>query len=200
MEFHRGYFAFVFFCLTASTAAQNVQPPEDDLNSENILSSPITGEERMEWIIKGTVGARSLATGMFTAGIQTAQNRPREYGPHWEGFGKRYGIRLTGIATERVMEAGLGAFWGEDPRYFAAQDRAFQSRMKNIIVMTVMARTADGHSAPAYARFIAMPDALGRTMLGFVGKLAGNAFSEFWPDLKKHLHPEKGVPDRTRLP
>ena len=218
MEFHRGYLAFVFFCLTAFTAGQDVQSPEDYLNSENTLASPITGEERLEWIIKGTVGAQSLATGMFTAGIQTAQNRPREYGPHWEGFGKRYGIRLTGIATEHVMEAGLGALWGEDPRYFAAKDRAFQSRMKNVMVMTVMARTADGHSAPAYARFIAMPasnflsntwradsisnsrDALGRTMLGFVGKLAGNAFSEFWPDLKKHLHPEKGVPDRTLLP
>jgi hypothetical protein len=86
--------------------------------------------------------------------------------------------------------------------------------MKNIILMTVMARTADGHSVPAYARFIAMPasnflsntwradsisnskDALGRTVLGFVGKLAGNAFSEFWPDLKKHLHPKKETFDR----
>jgi len=82
------------------------------LNSENTLSSPITGEERLEWIIKGTVGARSLATGMFTAGIQTAQNRPREYGPHWEGFGKRYGIRLTGIAAEHVMEARVWAPFG----------------------------------------------------------------------------------------
>jgi len=34
-------------------------------------------------------------------------------------------------------------------------------------------------------------DALGRTALGFVGKLAGNAFAEFWPDLKKRIHHRK---------
>jgi hypothetical protein len=172
-------------------------------------SSAITGKQRLTWVVKGTVGPQSLATGIFTAGIQTAENRPREYGPHWEGFGKRYGLRLTGVATEHLMEAGLGALWGEDPRYFRAVDHAFSSRVKNAIVMTVVAPRADGHLAPAYARLIAMPasnflsntwrpgsiantgDAAGRTVYGLLGRLAGNSFAEFWPDVKKRVFHSK---------
>ena len=37
---------------------------------------------------------------------------PSEYGPHWEGYGKRYGIRLTGIATGNAMEAGVAHHFG----------------------------------------------------------------------------------------
>jgi hypothetical protein len=213
VNFYQRQLACMLLIFTPCMAA--AQHTESDLQDSipDSPSSAITARERLAWIVKGTVGPRSLATGIFTAGIQTAQNRPREYGPHWEGFGKRYGIQLTGIATERVMEASLGALWGEDPRYFRTEDRAFQDRMKNIVLMTVVTRRADGSSGPAYARFIAMPasnflsntwradsianskDALGRTLLGFVGKLAGNAFAEFWPDVKKGLHPKKGRPD-----
>ena len=126
-------------------AAQHTESDLQDSIPDSPSSSAITTEVRVAWIVKGTLGPRSLAIGIFTAGIQTAQNRPREYGPHWEGFGKRYGIRLTGVATERVMEASLGALWGEDPRYFPAEDRALQIRMKNIVLMTVATRRADGN-------------------------------------------------------
>jgi hypothetical protein len=157
----------------------------------------------VEWVVKGTLGPRSLAIGIFAVGIQTAQNRPREYGPHWDGFGKRYGIRLVDVAVGHTMEASVGAFWEEDPRYFRAEDHALPGRIKQVAVMTIAARRADGHLAPAYARFIAVPasnflsntwraesisnsrDAIGRTALGFVGRLAGNALAEFLPDLKK---------------
>ena len=103
---------------------------------------------------KSTVGPESLTAGMFTAGFGTARNRPREYGPHWEGFGKRYGMRFTGIATGNAMEAAVGSLWGEDPRYFRAAGQPFKGRIKNVIVMTFAARRADGNLAPAYARYI----------------------------------------------
>jgi hypothetical protein len=218
---------WVLVLLTACTAGANAQSHLEDSNSDSTSNpeitgkqpqgsnsdrpsiSEITGKQRLEWVVKGTVGPRSLATGIFTSAIQTAENRPREYGPHWDGFGKRYGIRLTGVATEHVMEASLGALWGEDPRYFRAEDHAFSGRMKHIIVMTVAARRPEGNLAPAYARLISMPasnflsntwradsisntkDAIGRTVLGFAGKLAGNAIAEFWPDLKKRIQHRK---------
>ena len=165
----------------------------------------ITGQQRFEWFVKSTVGPQSLAAGIFSSAIATAENRPVEYGPHWEGFGKRYGMRLSGLATNHAMEAGLGALWQEDPRYFRADDQALQGRLRHIVVMTFAARRADGHLAPAYARLIAMPAgnflsntwradsvatndaALQRTMWGFLGRMAGNAFAEFWPDVKKHI-------------
>jgi hypothetical protein len=165
----------------------------------------ITGKQRLRWAVKGTIGLQSLGVGILTAGQATAQNDPHEYGPHWDGFGKRYGMRLTAVATEHAMEAGLGALWGEDPRYFRSDDPAYRGRIKHVVVSTFGAYQADGHFGPAYARLIAMPgsnflsnawradsvsttgNAWERTGWGFVGRLGGNAFAEFWPDLKKHL-------------
>src|ERR1051325_4141824 len=68
----------------------------------------MTGKERLSWLVKSTVGPRSLAAGVFTSTIGPAQDNPREYGPGWEGFGTPYGLRLSGIGTSHTIEAGLG--------------------------------------------------------------------------------------------
>ncbi len=143
--------------------------------------------------------------GLFTSGFSTATGTPREYGTHWEGFGKRYGMRLTGISTGNMMEAGLGSLWGEDSRYFRAAGQPFKARVKNVVVMTFAARRADGDLAPAYARYMGnagnnflsnswradseadIGHACTRIVLGFVGRMSSNAFAEFWPDARKHI-------------
>jgi hypothetical protein len=170
---------------------------------------PITGKQRLDWTVKSTIGPVSLAGGAFSAGFGTAMNRPQEYGPHWKGYGKRYGMRFTGIATGNLMEASLGALWGEDPRYFRATGQPVKGRIKNVIVMTFAARQADGGLAPAFARYAGISgnnflsntwradsesgfgDACLRTALGFAGRMGGNAFAEFWPTLTKHLFHKK---------
>lgn len=166
---------------------------------------PITGQQRLKWFVKSTVGAQSLAGGLFSAGIGTARNKPGEYGPHWGGYADRYGMRLTGVSTGNAMEAGLGAIWGEDPRYFQSKDRTIKARIGNAVLMTFAARQRDGHWGPAYARFVATPgnnflsntwradseanshDAALRTLWGFLGRMGGNAFQEFWPDAQKYI-------------
>jgi len=54
-------------------------------------------------------------SGPLSAALGTATNSPGEYGPHWAGFGKRYGMRLTGVSTGNAMEASLGANLGGRP-------------------------------------------------------------------------------------
>jgi hypothetical protein len=103
------------------------------------------------------------------------------------------------------MEAGIGALWGEDPRYFPVPEDSFGRRVKNVIKMTFFARHPDGNFEPAYARYIAIsgnnflsntwrPDseadvehALIRTAEGFAGRMAGNAWDEFWPQAKSYI-------------
>ena len=170
-----------------------------------VSQQPITNRQRFDWFVRSTVGPTSLTAGLFTAGFGTGLNRPSEYGPHWEGYGKRYGMRFTGIATGNLMEATLGSLWGEDPRYFRATGQSFKGRIKNIVVMTFVARQDDGSMAPAYARYIGISgnnflsntwradsesgvgDACLRTALGFAGRMGGNAFAEFWPTVTRHL-------------
>ena len=169
----------------------------------------MSGKQRLEWFGRSTVGPQSLTAGLFTAALGTAANNPKEYGPHWEGFGKRYGIRLSGVSTSNAMEAGLGAFWGEDPKYYPTKGMTIKQRIGNVMKTTFTAPRPDGHYAPAYARFIAIPGsnfiantwradseadaehAALRTLYGFLGHMGGNAFQEFWPDVQRLIFHKK---------
>jgi hypothetical protein len=196
--------------VTNGAAAQTiVDQPAEAFGNAPVSIQPITRRQRLDWFTRSTIGPESLSAGLFTAAFGTAINRPTEYGPHWEGFGKRYGMRFTGIATGNAMEVAIGSLWGEDPRYFPASGQSFKGRLKNVVVMTFIARRADGNMAPAYGRFIGISgnnflsnnwradsesgvgDACLRTALGFAGRMGGNAFAEFWPTLTKTLFHRK---------
>jgi hypothetical protein len=173
--------------------------------AENDTYIPITSAQRLRWFLTSTVGSSHLVGGLFTSAFGTALDRPKEYGPGWSGFGNRYGMRLTGIVTGNAIEASAGALWGEDPRYFRAPGEPFKRRVSNAVRLTFVARRRDGHFAPAYARYLAISgnnflsntwrvdseanthDAVIRTLEGFAGRLAGNLFEEFWPDIKSRV-------------
>lgn len=166
---------------------------------------PITPKQRLRWFAVSSFGPASITGGVISAGFGTLLNRPVEYGPHWEGFGDRYGIRLTGVLTSNAMEAGLGALWGEDPRYPRDSGQPFGHRVVNIIKWTFVAQDRNGNTMPAYARFAATAGnnflsnawresseadtshALERTAVGFAARMSSNAFKEFWPDVHRLL-------------
>ena len=163
---------------------------------------PITGAGRLRWVVLSSVGPRSLAVGALNSGWRTAFNRPVEYGGTWEGFGRRYGLRQMGVATGSAIEAGLGAAWGEDPRYPRHTDPRFWPRVGHAVKMTFAARRPDGSTAPAYARMTAnlgnnflsnrwradsestVSAALIRSGFGIASRIAGNLFDEFWPTIR----------------
>ncbi|MCB1020930.1 MAG: hypothetical protein H6509_15390 [Bryobacterales bacterium] len=159
---------------------------------------PITGSERVQWFTKSTVGPQSLAAGVVSAGWGTLWDRPEEYDTHWEGFGKRYGMRLTGVVSNNAIEASLGAaLGGEDPRYTPSDSRNFWKRVGHAGKMTFMAYDRNGDLKPAYARYTAnvgsnflsntwrvdsestAGQATYRVGLGFAGRFVGNLFTEF---------------------
>lgn len=204
------WLAILLLITTGSVAGQVIPAQSAVAFGDNAAGyQPITGRQRLRWFVKSTLGPPSLAAGVFTAGIGTAANSPREYGPHWGGFGKRYGMRLSSVATANATQAALGALWGEDPRYFPATGQPFKERIKNVVVLTFVARRPDGDLAPAYARHIGnvggnflsntwradshsgAGDAFQRAALGVAGKMGSNAFAEFWPSVRKHLFHRK---------
>jgi hypothetical protein len=167
---------------------------------------PITGSQRGVWFVKSTLGPTSLlGAGLISAGWGTLRNSPEEYGPHWEGFGKRYGMRLTGVTVGNAMEAGLGAMWGEDPRYFRSPDPAFGARVRHVVRTTFTAPGRDGKHRFAYARVAgnvgnnflsnlwrepsesSASEAAWRCLWGVTGRMSAHAFAEFWPDVKKKV-------------
>jgi len=197
-----------FLCLSVATAsvaiAQDATASVDsqDLAALQSDNSAITIQDRVGWIVKSTLGPRNLTAGLFIAGWNTWRNKPVEYGPHWDGYAKRYGLRLSVGGTSNVIEAGLGSVWGEDPRYRRAEGQPLRRRLAHVFVSTFVTHDLNGNPMPAYARYIAVPsgnivsnlwrpdsqatwsDVGVRTGLGFLSRIVGNAFSEFFPDFR----------------
>ena len=152
-----------------------------------------------------TINLPSFGAGLISSGLGTYENQPHEYGTSLKGFEKRFGIRLAGVAVSNTMEAGLGAVWGEDPRYPRAAGQPFGQRIGHVVKMTFLAPNRDGQIGPAYARYAAiagsnsLSDAwradsdrtFDRTAIrigfGFLGRMTSNAFFEFWPDVKERF-------------
>jgi hypothetical protein len=87
---------FLVILLSGSVAASGQEQRETCLISlaGEEVSCPISVQQRFHWVVKSTVGPENLTAGLFLAGIATGKDTPEEYGPHWDRFGKRYGMRL----------------------------------------------------------------------------------------------------------
>jgi hypothetical protein len=166
---------------------------------------PITGLERTDWIVGGTIGRRSLGVGVLAGVWQTGFNQPTEWGRTWSGFGKRYLEREADVAISSTIEAGSGALWGEDPRYVPSARRGVWPRTRYALKTVFLAQRRDGRLAPAWGRYAGNvfnnlienawlpPSAtttgqtIVRSATGFLTRAGGNLFEEFWPDVVRHF-------------
>jgi hypothetical protein len=172
--------------------------------------APITAGQRINWIVDGTVGPRSLfIVGPLSAAWSTAWNTPEEWGQSWSGFGKRYLQREADVAISSTIEAGLGAIWGEDPRFIRSHRHGIWPRTRFAMKTVLLAPRRDGHLAPAWGRYAGnvFNNVIERTWLppsvttpgsialdaaaGFSGRLAGNLWDEFWPDVWRRIRKPK---------
>ena len=144
--------------------------------------APITGAQRVEWIVDGTIGRRSLGVGVIADAWQTAWNTPEEWGRGWSGVGKRYVAREADVLLSSSIEAGVAAMWGEDPRYTRATSGSIRSRIRYAAVTVNLIENAwlpPSVTTPSQTIL--------RCATGFAGRLAGNLFEEFWPDVKRRF-------------
>ena len=124
----------IFACLLALGQQVEVNPANQTAPLPQAPSASIkpyhsiTGRQRLSWFLSSTVGPQTLAVGVFSSAIGTARDAPIEYGPHWDGFFERYGMRLTGVSTSNAMEAGIEKRHLEekDPRYFPSYRQPFR--------------------------------------------------------------------------
>jgi len=167
---------------------------------------PITPGQRVSWIVNGTIGPKSLfIVGPLSAAWQTAWNQPEEWGRGWSGVGKRYAHREADVAISNTIEAGLGSFWGEEPRYIASSRKGIWPRARYALKTSVLAQGRDGRLRPAWARYAgntlnnvienswlppsqttATQTAV-RSGLGILTRMGGNLWEEFWPDVARLL-------------
>jgi hypothetical protein len=202
------------FLLYSPRTAQ-CQPQEDANVTEQAPATPpltadayvpITGAQRVDWIVDGTIGRQSLTVvGPLAALWQTAFNTPDEWGRGWSGIGKRYAQREADVAISNTIEAGVGALWGEDPRYIRSGRKGIWPRARYALKTSVLAQHRDGSLQPAWGRYAGntlnnvienawLPPSqttAGQTAfrsgMGIVTRMGGNLWEEFWPDVARLL-------------
>jgi len=202
--------------LTIASGAAAQEPPGDGLTPQITQARPslplsadayvpITGLERVHWIVDGIVGPRSLGVGVLGGIWQTGFNTPQEWGRTPSGFGKRYLEREADVAISNTIEAGLGAMWGEEPRYIPSGRRGLRPRVQYALKTAFLAQRRDGRLAPAWGRYAGNvfnnlienswlpPSATtpGETAIrsaeGMVSRMLGNLWEEFWPEVRKRI-------------
>ncbi len=170
------------------------------------IDEPMTGAERIHWIVDGTIGPKSLlVVGPIGTAWQTAWNQPEEWGRTWSGAGKRYLEREADVAISNTLEAGLGAIWGERADYIRRGKGTVKSRLGYALKTVFLAHRPDGHLAPAWGRYAGNtvnnfientwlpPSAttagqtIYRSAAGFGTRAIGNVWEEFWPDVSRHV-------------
>lgn len=193
------------FAPLACAQAQPVTPPGNPLppvaqGAQSVApapQAPINTHARLQWLFVENLGIGSVLDDVAVGAVDTFFNTPKEYGPHWEGFGDRIGLVTADYALKSSMEVGFGSLWGEDPRYFRTTGLSLKHRVVYVIKMTFEARNRAGNDMPAYSRFLAFPasalisnawtppsgntasDAMIRVGLGFLGRMGENGWKEF---------------------
>ncbi|MBE0659994.1 MAG: hypothetical protein IH602_20035 [Bryobacteraceae bacterium] len=194
MPFSPASLALAILAAAVPVAAQNIATP--------VRAGSLN---RVEWFAYATAGPASTMGGLISSGYGVLTNEPPEYPPNTKGFGQRFGMRLTGMATGNAINASMGAIWGEDPRYARHGGPEFGARVKRIIGHTFVTRYRDGEARFAWARLagnvgnnslsnlwrvqseVGAGETAKRISFGFLGQMAGNAFAEFWPDVRKKI-------------
>jgi hypothetical protein len=167
---------------------------------------PITPAQRGDWIVGGTIGKQSLTVvGPLATTWQTGFNTPEEWGRGFSGIARRYAQRGADVAISNTIEAGVGALWGEDPRYIRSGRKGIWPRARYAMKTVFLAQRRDGSLRPAWGRYAGntlnnlienawLPPSVTmgrqtalRSGLGMLGRLGGNAWQEFWPDVVRHF-------------
>jgi hypothetical protein len=194
----------------AATLLPAVAWAQSPAKPEARIDEPMTTRDRIDWIVVGTIGLKSLAVvGPIGTAWQTAWNTPEEWGQTWSGAGKRYLQREADVAISNTIEAGLGAIWGERADYIPSHKQGIKPRLGYALKTVFLAYRPDGHLAPAWGRYAGNtlnnlienswlpPSATTwqqttwRSASGFGTRALGNVWEEFWPDAKRKVFKRK---------
>ena len=189
---------------TLAAAQQTVPNPPAPAPSPS-PSKQLTARQRVSWVIDGSTSLPALGVNAAGAALSTYGNWPEEWGRGLKGFGRRFADAEAYDGIADAIEAGVGAFWDEDPRYQRLGRQSTWRRVRYAVTATFLTPRRDGRLAPAWARFTAIaatsrientwlppsvktPGATAWRVGGdLLGRALSNVWDEFWPDLRQRL-------------
>lgn len=112
------------------------------------------GKKRFNRYVKSIFGPVSLAKDLASAGISTATNSPEEWGPHWQGFGRRFASNLGKSAIKNTTQYALDETFKLDSNFYRSRRRNIGARLKNAVISPFTARTKNGRRVFGFPRLV----------------------------------------------
>jgi len=174
---------------------------------------PLTTGQKFKLVALGSFDPVEYPYVGVLAGIDQAENADPSYGQGFKGFGKRYAAAFADTTIENFMVGAIvPSLLRQDPRYYQLGKGGFWHRAGYAALRIFITRTDSGKTQFNYSEWVgsAVAAALSNTYHPpadrnalnsaniWVTQLWGDAVSfelkEFWPDIKRRLHRNKGTP------
>jgi len=138
----------------ASEAADPVMPPTPGLLQKTLTAKKLTLHEKFEYRVVQQFGIRGLLGTAISAGIGQGLDIPDAWGPHWDGYGKRYASGFGLGMSRQVFALGLDQVLHQDGRYFPSSQVGFKARFGNVLKQILLAKNDNGQVTVASSRII----------------------------------------------
>lgn len=99
-------------------------------------------------------GPVSLVQAASVAGITTWRNSPEEWGPGWEGFGKRFASNVGKGVIKDSITFGMDEALKVDSHFYRSEKRDTGSRIKNALISPFTARKPNGKRTIGLPRLV----------------------------------------------
>ncbi len=143
-------------------SAQTGQPVEKRTDDGSVVdASPSStnyvrpdAKARRARFVKGLVGLGVWARMAASAGWGTSRNSPREWGPHWDGFGKRLASNFGKRAVSGTVRYSLDETFKLDSKFYRTKKKGIGNKVVNALVSVFTARRPDGSRTVGVPRLV----------------------------------------------
>lgn len=129
-----------------------VVPPTPGILENTLAAKKLTSHEKFHYRVIEQFGIRGFLGSAISAGIGQGLDVPDAWGPHWDGYAKRYGSGFAAGISRQVFALGLDHLLHQDPRYFPSSQVDFGPRLRNVLKQVVIAKDDNGQATTASSR------------------------------------------------
>lgn len=170
------YLLTIFSIIASSQIVSNhpsdpVIPPTPGLLEDTLTAKKLTPNEKFHYGVIEQFGVRGFLGTAVSAAIAQGFEVPEAWGPHWDGYGKRYASGFANGLSRQVFALGLQDILHEDPRYFPSSESGFTPRLRNVLKQVLIEKKDNGQATFATSRVVS---ALGAGFLTNTWQPKGN--------------------------
>jgi len=142
--------------ISAQTAPNPTPSPATAATTSSLTTPYVrpSAKTRFHRYLGSMFGPVALGKRVLSAGWSTWRNSPEEWGPHWEGFGKRFASGTGKTIIKSTAQYGLEEAFKLDSHYYRSKNTSVGARVKNALISPVTARDENGKRVFGFPRII----------------------------------------------